>query len=279
MKSISFRFDVDTDLCFSVGVPNLIKLAEKRKFNFTFYVNVGRAIDYFSILKPVDKISASNAVKLSAVKKFGALPVMRFILFNKLVAEDKCVIKKLIASNHEVGLHGGSNHAVWHRNASIWDESMLESEVKWGVEKFTSLFGFPPKSFSSPGWNSPKSLPLVLSSFDFQYFADIHGEDTKEKFTENELPNIATQLTGEPGGVGYLEYVSALGLNEGSAVDYFLSNVRRLHKNYDHVIMYDHPGFCGGNGIGFMEGVLDAVVAEGLTVLRVDEYLKAVRSR
>lgn len=280
MKSISFRFDVDTDLCFSSGVPNLIKLAEDKGCSFTFYVNVGRAIDYGTIFNPrAVKHKVECAKKLTSVKKFGILPVINFLLRNRVVVDDEAVIRMLLDSPHEVGLHGGRNHASWHRYASGWSSAQLEDEIKWGVDNFFAAFGRYPHSFSSPGWNSPKLLPAILTNMQFKYFADLHGVDCEAISFESELPNIGTQLAGEPGGVGCLEHLCALGMKNKDAVQYFMSNLMNLFKSSSHVTVYDHPGFAGVRGRSLMLDILDAVLSEGVNVLRVDEYFNSVQSR
>ena len=45
MKLCCFRFDADTHVCVSVGIPRLVELGNRLGARFTFFVNMGRAFD------------------------------------------------------------------------------------------------------------------------------------------------------------------------------------------------------------------------------------------
>src|SRR5690606_17115095 len=111
-----------------------------------------------------------------AVHKFGLPAIAEMLLWNPLVARRQhAVIQRCIAEGHEVGLHGGHNHALWARQAHLWDERKLSAEVEFGIGELKRAGIASLQGFSSPGWRSNPILKQVLSRKGFRYMADLHG--------------------------------------------------------------------------------------------------------
>ena len=55
MKTVTFRFDVDTLTCIKSGIPKLINISNKHNVEFTFFMNFGKSIDRKEVVKRKNK--------------------------------------------------------------------------------------------------------------------------------------------------------------------------------------------------------------------------------
>ena len=156
-KLFSFRFDVDTHRCVRRGVPALSVLGHRLDARFTFFVNMGRAVSRTAILlRFLSGSDPNEAAKYSARTKLGLRGYLEAALLNPEVgAGAPGVIREAHRAGHEIGLHGGRNHAVWQRQAAGWKRARLEAEVDAVLPVLADLLeGQSPAGFASPGWAS-----------------------------------------------------------------------------------------------------------------------------
>ena len=180
MKKLVFRFDIDTHKCIRDGVPNLLKVSEENKAAFTFFLNAGRAVSLTDSLQEVfarNQAESEDAVEMmSAREKLGNKDYLIAALCNPKIASYKSQIKELANSSCEIGLHGGRNHALWHKYAKEWDEEKVEDEIRWGINEVKKVIpDFCPRGFASPGWESPQCLEPVLERLGFEYYSDFQN--------------------------------------------------------------------------------------------------------
>lgn len=251
-KLFSVRFDVDTHRCVREGMPALARLGRDLGAPFTFFVNMGRAVSRATFIRRALGIGAGRrgdevAAKLSARSKLGTGGYLYAALVNPAVGSGAAdVVREAASLGHEIGLHGGRNHAVWQDRGSGWTRTRVESEIDAVLPELKALLdGKAPAGFASPGWATHPELPAVLAERGFAYLADLHGPAPGSPHAQanaGPLPIVRTQLTGEPGGVAYLEHLRAIGLTDAALEERFL---RDLERSGDHVVVYDHPYFAG----------------------------------
>ena len=108
--------------------------------------------------------AAPDAAKYSARTKLGWRGYLEAAILNPKVggaAHD--VIRQAHGAGHEIGLHGGRNHAVWQHEAGGWDRARLEAEVDAVLPTLARLLDDDgPLGFASPGWTTSALLPSVL---------------------------------------------------------------------------------------------------------------------
>lgn len=249
MKYFCFRFDVDTHRCLTKGVPNLMTLAQSLDVRFTFFVNMGRAVSRKQYLKKSfqrKQVQQSQITKLSNMQKLGVADYMITSLFNPEVGKRHLgLIKQLHQNGHEVGLHGGKNHALWQNFGKSWSEEQIQQEVEWGLQSMRQAEVKSPFGFASPGWQGSTQLNVVLQRLGFAYVADVYGNDCEEIIKANSdlsLPQLPTNIVGEPGGVGYIEYLRAKGMDDAQIIQDF---TRRLETKNELAVVYDHPYYVG----------------------------------
>jgi len=268
-KLFSVRFDVDTHRCVREGMPALARLGRDLGAPFTFFVNMGRAVSRATFIRRALGIRGARgreqvAAKLSARSKLGTGGYLYAALANPPVGSGAAnVVREAATLGHEIGLHGGRNHAVWQDQASGWTRTRVEAEIDAVLPELKALLdGTAPAGFASPGWSTHPELPAVLAERGFAYLADLHGPTPGSPHDEanaGPLQNVRTQLTGEPGGVAYLEHLRALGLTDAALEERFL---RDLERSGDHAVVYDHPYFAGISELALVSRMVE--LARGL---------------
>lgn len=263
MRTIVFRFDVDTHVGAIEGVPRLLALADRLDVRFTFFVNMGRAVSYRHLLERLiaRRSRDATAPKLSNWTKLGGAAFVRTVMLNRVVGT---AIPEILAEaargGHHIGLHGGRNHGAWQADATHWTEARVLDELSYGIERFATAVGTNPESFSSPGWTQPPGLDRLLRESGFGLVADRHGPG--EVIVDEPLPGItavSTNLTGEPAGVGYVETMAARGITGSRLGQMFAGDL----EPYERAAVYDHPAFAGRAGLGAVETIVDTARALG----------------
>lgn len=268
-----FRFDVDTPRCIATGVPNLLALAREKGVRFTFFVNMGRAVSYRELLRNGRRGEAGTIVKLSSVEKQGLAETLKIALLNPVVgAAHRNVIHDVIGDGHEVGLHGGKNHAAWQYGAHTWQAGRISEEICWGKHVLEEISGSPVRAFSSPGWNGGPTVNRILSRLGCRYSADLHGGDSGaiQICSESGLAQVRTDLSGEPGGVGFLEWMAASGMDKKSSLDYVGA---RLEGQRLASVLYDHPCYAGIYQLELLSALIDLVRQRGFEITTMHDIL------
>lgn len=279
-RRFCFRFDVDTHRCVREGVPALLDLAAGLDVGFTFFVNMGRGVSRAEALRrrllPGDGAPPS-ADKLSPFRKLGPVGSAVAALLNPEVGAGHTeVLGRARDEGHELGLHGGSNHAVWQARAHGWGPDRVEREVRAGLEPLRRLLGGTPAGFSSPGWVTPEGLPAALAELGFGYLADEHGrgEGVGRAPGAPELATVHTNLTGEPGGVAYIEHLRARGLDARQILDDF---VRRLGTVRSLAVAYDHPCWAGVRDLELVAAMVRTARERGFRTTTLGEAVRSHR--
>jgi len=271
------RLDIDTPQCLQIGVPGLIQIAKEFNVYFTFFANMGRSVSRIETINKLvnkekkEKQESVDISKLSNLSKLGVYGYLKVALFNHLVGlGSPDVLQTLKDSGHEIGLHGGENHALWQNNASTWSRSQLEKQIDWGVNAFNSVLGYRPTIFSSPGWNSPDGLSDVLLHAGFSGLADTFFVASETISSSNHLQNINTNLVGRPGGVGFFEYCKSVGLSETEVFEKIKLELNAREVN----VIYDHPFYLVKNHSAVLRKIIDYALKSNIKVITMGQLLK-----
>lgn len=275
MKRFCFRFDVDTHLCISKGMPNLLRLADELDVRFTFFVNMGRAISRLDYLRNrTTHGHGGTTAKLSTLKKLGVSGFLTAAILNPRVgAPHLDTIRAAHAAGHEIGLHGGSNHATWQNHGAHWPTSRIRREITLALDILRQS-GIPmPCGFASPGWQGSDNLHEALQALGFRYVADIHDPAAREVAPvrpDLRLLAVPTNLCGEPDGVGYLEHMRAEGLDDVQALDTFAEQLagRRL------AVAYDHPYYAGVAELELIRRMIHVARDRGYEITTIENIIQ-----
>lgn len=253
--TITIRFDIDTITCLEQGVPELLDIAKKEDIQFTFFVNMGRAVSYAPVVKQYLSRSThlenqkAKAAHLSPLQKLGIHDWLRTVLLNPFVGKSRPdLLKRVVAEGHDLGLHGGRNHGLWHHDSGNWTYSEILADLDWGLNTMINC-GLPrPKMFASPGFTHPNALNTALKQRGFTVVADEHliGAALFPSIQDNAEPPFTanTGIVAEPGGVGFFENWYAKQKTQHE----MLSLLQKLKSEGTSYMCYDHPAFSAGEG-------------------------------
>lgn len=286
-KLLAFRFDVDSHRCIRTGVPNLLELGRETESRFTFFVNMGRAIDRIAAVTALFRGRGSKAEfasqshSLSARQKLGLRQYLVAALLNPRVgAGSPGVIRRILREGHEVGLHGGRNHATWQASTDDWDEQRFREEVAAGRRQLlraAAPVGIDLRGFASPGWQGPPRLWPILTENGFEYVADVRGRhlDPDQASPPSGLWRVPTHLVGEPRGVAYLEYHEAAGRTDDDLLADFECALR---EDRQCLVLYDHPYYAGIQKLELLGRMIEAGRRAGYRVGTLSQVLAAHRA-
>lgn len=257
MQLFSLRFDIDSRRCLLRGTPNLLRLADELDVRFTFFALMGRPIARRLALRRA--ASPRSAQSLSVRQRLGVRDALTTFLRNAPVgASHASALAGVAARGHEVGLQGGRNHADWEREAATWARERLAAEIDWGIGQLGRA-GIRPVGFASPTWVESPHLGSVLAERGFAYVAGRAGQAF-----DGSLPCVQTGILGEPGGVGYLEWLGARGLDDAAARDDFRA---RLRAAGEQAVAYDHPSWAGTADLSRVRMLVEVAREEGFDVV------------
>lgn len=273
MKYLCFRFDVDTHKCIRDGVPNLLTLAKDQHVKFTFFINVGKAIDRWHLLKSSFKKNQKKNIKsLSPITKLGLKDYLIISLLNPFIGMKYANDIKMISKHgHEIGLHGGMNHQTWFNDAKSWSAEKIKKELLWAMNILNHINKKPVIGFTSPGWNGSYKINSVLKQLGFLYVSDIHSSKPIEKIIETKgLTKIPTNIAGEPGGVGYLEHCRALKMTDSQILADFKDKLDRRKKL---AVIYDHPYYAGVKELILLKKMIELAKNMSVSIIMMKEIL------
>jgi len=251
------------------GVENLMLLAKKHQVSFTFFVSMGKAFRRRISIKKKLVQNSDRAAKFSMTEKLSRSNLLDTFLKNPTIgASHPELLKEMVAEGHELGLHGGKNHATWEQNAHTCSIETLEDELCFGFHLF-SEFNLPhPVSFASPCWNSPIQLPAILYKKHFKILADRIDTKTELPSIKKKVKNYPTNITGRDGTVGYLENLRALGHTTPEILTDFK---KQLQTKHSFAMVFDHPFYAGIHEIEVVDAMLTIAKDAGFTVQRLDK--------
>jgi len=271
-RNIVFRFDVDTHVCVRDGMPPLLRLAEREGVPFTFFVNPGRAVSLAESLR--SRSAAAGTPRMKARTKLGGRGFAEALLLNPRLLSWAPVLSDALNAGHEVGQHGGRNHAIWQARASSWSGDRFRDEVEWGSERLAAAIpGWQPGGFASPGWvNNPDLFP-VLGDLGFRYVADGHSEAGEIGVSEPYPGLLLAEGTLAAGidGVAYLESFEALSRSENELLEEF---GRILDAPAVTICVYDHPYYAGRAALDRLASMVRLAKQSGRSVRTLEKVLQ-----
>lgn len=273
MKTLSFRFDIDTHKCIRSGVPRLLQLGQKYQVCFSFFLNMGRSISLIESIKELCKKTPGGERydMMSAQSKLGIKDYLEAAVLNPPLSCYKKQIKAIYDSGSELGIHGSKNHALWHKHAGSWSEEKTDAEISWAIEKIKKVLpDYQLKGFASPGWVSPDGLEKVLEKYGFSYCADYRCQNKKDVIKMgNCLPYIGVNMLGEPGGVAFFENCRVKGMDKNEIVAYVMEAVA-LNEN---TVIYDHPYYAGMKEIDCIGEIIEKAEERNVKIVTLESLL------
>ena len=220
IKSLIVRFDIDTHKCLKKGVPRLLPVLESLGIKAVFFVTMGRQISLKEIVinsagkRRVNFSTYEKVRKISILKKLGILETLRVLLFNPLIGQKNIpLLHEILNAGHELGLHGGMNHALWQRRASFMSYEEIEKHCMPALSIFKKEFG-QPFGFASPGFVTSEVIVEWLVHNKFKYHVDSYGREATPVLNKS-IAVFPVNVLGEE-TVPFIEYHDACGAGDES---------------------------------------------------------------
>lgn len=282
MNTLAFRFDVDSVRCCRVGIPRLMDAADRLGVRFTFFLNLGVTFNWKHTLRHVARkqfrrvaSSAPGPPALPTLDKLGAMGVLETMLLNpRLGRRFRKTFDRLFEAGHELGLHGGTDHALWQRALGDLSDRQLEELLRPAYESFRRGYG-KPRGFASPGFRYDDRVLRMTDGYGFEYGSDMSGERPfRPRAGGRELAHyqVPVNVAGEA-AVPLVEQMLALGRSDEEIVG---AAARAIRKR-DFALMYGHP-FVEGVRADLIERIVREV-EDSHEVVTVCEYLRRWRER
>ncbi|MBU0688525.1 MAG: 4-deoxy-4-formamido-L-arabinose-phosphoundecaprenol deformylase [Gammaproteobacteria bacterium] len=176
MKQIALKIDVDTYRGTREGVPRLVDALQRHQAQASFYFSLGpdhtgRAIK--RVFRPgfMKKVS-----RTSVLEHYGFKTLMYGTLLPGPDIGKKCgdIMRSVRDAGFEVGIHC-YDHIRWQDHVANKDAAWTEREMQRAVDRFTTIFGEPPKSHAAAGWQTNRYALRQTQRLGFDYSSDTRG--------------------------------------------------------------------------------------------------------
>ncbi len=198
MKQLALKIDVDTYRGTREGVPRLVEALQRHNAQATFFFSLGpdhtgRAIK--RVFRPgfMKKVS-----RTSVVEHYGFKTLMYGTVLPGPDIGKKCgdIMRTVRDSGFEVGIHC-YDHILWQDHVAQKDAAWTEREMQRALDRFTSIFGEPPRSHAAAGWQTNRHALRNTQHLGFDYSSDTRGSHPFIPTWEGEIiacPQLPTTL-------------------------------------------------------------------------------------
>jgi peptidoglycan/xylan/chitin deacetylase (PgdA/CDA1 family) len=174
---LGLKIDVDTLEGFRQGVPALMKVLAGHAVQASFFLALGpdhsgRAI--FRIFRQRGFLEKMWRTRAPALYGFKTMCYGTLLPGPLIGAAAPSLPPQLVASGHEVGLHG-YDHVRWHDHLCRMSREKVAREIDRAQAAYTALMGRPAYSFAAPGWQCSLTSRTTLSDRNFLYASDTRG--------------------------------------------------------------------------------------------------------
>lgn len=284
---LAFRFDVDSVICIERGIPALRRLADRLGVRFSFFVNMGHSFNWahnarhlvrrsWTGARPAPRVDGARRSSLPARSKLGWRGVLKTVLLNPALGERyRATFDALHDEGHELGLHGGMDHAVWQRSLDELAPEELERLFRPAYTRFCERYGRP-AGFASPGFRYNEAVLSLLDSEGFTYASDMSGESPFRPSRSTGDLHDHFQVPVNVLGQGRVPLVEQ-GLALGRSVEEIEQDLIDAIRPRPFALAYGHP-YVEGVHAPLLERVVGRLRDE-YRVVTVAEYLEQWRAR
>jgi len=261
---LAIKVDVDTWLGIREGLPRLRDIFEARGIKASFFLSLGPDNSGRAAVRVFTRPGfLSKMIRTKAPGTYG----WRTLFYGTLLPApiigqgQGAVVRGLIESGHEVGLHAW-DHVTWHDRLWKMTPGRIRAELKRGFEAFYSLTGTRPRSFAAPAWRINLPAAAALEKAGLVYMSATRGRCPFRPSFYGCVLNILEIPTTLPTAD---EVLGRSGWGPDNLSDFFLGLITRpgLHVLTVHAEME-------GRGLApSFERLLDQCLDQGLTLVRL----------
>jgi peptidoglycan/xylan/chitin deacetylase (PgdA/CDA1 family) len=165
---LALKIDVQTVRGTRQGVPRLIELFHKHSATASFFFCVGpdrsgRALKHL--------------LRANLLGHYGISSLLYGTLLPGPRIGKRCgsIMREAQAAGYEVGLQA-NDAALWLNHAAQGDAEWSEKQMRLGCDRFTGIFGEPPKTHAAAGWQMNLHAYRLTQRMGFDYCSDTRGQ-------------------------------------------------------------------------------------------------------
>lgn len=269
MKKLALKIDVDTYRGTSVGMPRLVEVLQRHQAQASFFFSLGpdhtgRAIK--RVFRPgfMQKVS-----RTSVVEHYGIKTLLYGTLLPGPDIGKKCgdILRTVRDAGFETGIHC-YDHIRWQDHVAGKDAKWTEREIQRAVDRYTEIFGEPPKSHAAAGWQTNRHALRLMQRFGFEYSSDTRGTHPFIPTWDAEIiacPQLPTTLPTLD------ELIGRDGLTPDNVAQHLLKMTAQ-EPEHGHVYTL-HAELEGQKWMPIFEQLLQGWQQQGYELVSMREYL------
>jgi peptidoglycan/xylan/chitin deacetylase (PgdA/CDA1 family) len=269
---IGLKIDVCTFDGLRIGVPNLLRLLDRRGVRATFFVALGPDTTGRAVLRILQPGFLAKLRRTRAVRSYGLRTIVSGTLLPPRHAGRRLapLLRRVVAAGHELAVHG-YDHRRWQDRVHRMDEGTVRGEIGRAVTVYREATGCLPRGFGAPGWQVSVASLQALDEMGFAYASDARG-------TQPFFPRVAGRALRTlqlPTTCPTLD--EALGLDGVDGNGYVALVCRQLQRKAKGILTL-HAEM---EGIGFQaeaDRLIAALHAEGARWLPLEILAEQVRA-
>ncbi|MCW3481179.1 4-deoxy-4-formamido-L-arabinose-phosphoundecaprenol deformylase [Neisseriaceae bacterium JH1-16] len=177
MKTLALKIDVDTWRGTREGVPQLVEILKRHQAGATFLFSLGPDHTGRAIKRVFRPGFLSKVSRTSVVEHYG----IRTLLYGTLLPgpdigrREAALLRSVRDDGFEVGIHTW-DHIKWQDYVAGKDAAWTRAEMQKAVQRFTEIFGTPPRTHGAAGWQMNEAAYALQKEFGLDYASDGRGE-------------------------------------------------------------------------------------------------------
>jgi peptidoglycan/xylan/chitin deacetylase (PgdA/CDA1 family) len=173
---IALKVDVDTLRGTREGVPRLAEALKRQGAGATFLFSLGPDHTGRAIRRAFRPGFMKKVGRTSVLEHYG----LKTLLYGTLLPGPdigRAARREMLAvrdAGFEVGVHCW-DHVKWQDEVAAADESWTLREMQKAVERFSDIFGEPPRVHGAAGWQMNAEALRLTQRLEFDYASDCRG--------------------------------------------------------------------------------------------------------
>lgn len=176
MARIVLKIDVDTLRGTREGVPNLARMLDRFKARATFLFSLGPDHTGWALRRVLRPGFLKKVSRTSVVEHYGIKQLMYGVLLPgpDIGVQAQAQMRAVHEAGFECGIHTW-DHVYWQDNVRRRDRDWTVRQMQKSFERFVDIFGAPPVTHGSAGWQMNEHAFRQLDAWGMRYASDGRG--------------------------------------------------------------------------------------------------------
>ncbi len=272
-KQLALKIDVDTYRGTREGVPRLVEALKRANAQATFFFSLGTDHTGRAIKRVFRPGFLSKVSRTSVVEHYGIKTLLYGTLLPGPDIGRKCadIMRSVRDDGFEVGVHC-YDHIRWQDYVAHKGAEWTRREMQRAVDRFTRIFGEPPRAHAAAGWQTNRHALRLLQHMGFDYSSDTRG-------THPFIPTWDAEIIAVPQLPTTLPTLDELINRDGITLENVGLHLMRLTENpppTGHVFTL-HAELEGGKFLPLFEQLLSGWKAQGYQLVSMRQYLQGLQ--